>query len=119
MGIGILQAASNLGYDFLAVAGKDYNAMVLAINIENFSGGLGTSGFIGFTMSLCNPRFSATQFALLSSLMAVGRDILAAPLSGELAQRIQQSAPIHTAINQIILLAGKTKKAGRYSFLLP
>lgn len=88
---GGLQAVSNLGYFALAVVGKSYLALVLAVNVENFCGGLGTAGFVGFLMSLCNPRFSATQFALLSSLMAIGRDFLAGPASGELAQRLTQS----------------------------
>jgi PAT family beta-lactamase induction signal transducer AmpG len=76
---GILQAVSNLAYFFLAYLGKNYQAMVLAINIEQFCGGLGTAAFVAFLMSLCNQRFSATQYALLSSLMAVSRDILSAP----------------------------------------
>jgi len=76
---GILQAVSNLAYFFLAYVGKNYQAMVLAINIEQFCGGLGTAAFVAFLMSLCNQRFSATQYALLSSLMAVSRDILSAP----------------------------------------
>lgn len=76
---GILQAVSNLAYFFLASVGKNYQAMVLAINIEQFCGGLGTAAFVAFLMSLCNQRFSATQYALLSSLMAVSRDILSAP----------------------------------------
>lgn len=53
--------------------------MVLAINVENFCGGLGTAGFVAFLMSLCNPQFSATQYALLSSFMAVSRDLLVTP----------------------------------------
>jgi MFS transporter, PAT family, beta-lactamase induction signal transducer AmpG len=85
---GGLQAISNLGYWILASVGKDYTTLVLAINVENFCSGLGTAGFVGFLMSLCNPKFSATQFALLSSLMAVGRDLIAGPSSGELAQRL-------------------------------
>ena len=89
---GGLQAVSNLGYWALAIVGKDYTALVLAINVENFCGGLGTAGFLGFLMSLCNPNFSATQFALLSSLMAVGRDLIAGPSSGEFAQRLVFSA---------------------------
>ena len=89
---GGLQAVSNLGYWALAIVGKDYTALVLAINVENFCGGLGTAGFLGFLMSLCNPNFSATQFALLSSLMAVGRDVIAGPSSGEFAQRLVFSA---------------------------
>jgi len=76
---GILQAVSNLAYFCLAYLGKNYQAMVLAINIEQFCGGLGTAAFVAFLMSLCNQRFSATQYALLSSLMAVSRDILSAP----------------------------------------
>jgi PAT family beta-lactamase induction signal transducer AmpG len=86
---GGLQAISNVGYLILAVVGKNYPTMVLAINVENFCSGLGTAGFLGFLMSLCNAKFSATQFALLSSLMAVGRDLIAGPSSGEVAQRLR------------------------------
>jgi PAT family beta-lactamase induction signal transducer AmpG len=87
---GIVQAVSNIGYYLLAVFGKNYPLMIGAINVENFSGGLGTAGFLGFLMSLCNARFSATQFALLSSLMAVGRDSIAAPAAGEIAGRMKE-----------------------------
>ena len=76
---GGLQAVSNLAYFALAQVGKNYSALVLTINIENFCAGLGTAAFVAFLMSLCNPRFSATQYALLSSLMALSRDILVAP----------------------------------------
>lgn len=81
---GGLQAVSNLAYYILAQLGQNYPFMVIAINIENFCAGLGTAAFVAFLMSLCNPQFSATQFALLSSLMAVSRDILVAP-AGQLA----------------------------------
>jgi len=76
---GGLQAISNLAYFILAQLGQNYRGMVLAINLENFCGGLGTSVFVAFLMSLCDRRFSATQYALLSSLMAVSRDLLVAP----------------------------------------
>lgn len=79
---GGLQAISNLAYLLLAEVGKNYQLMVISINIENFCAGLGTAAFVAFLMSLCNQRFSATQFALLSSLMAVSRDILVAPAGG-------------------------------------
>jgi MFS transporter, PAT family, beta-lactamase induction signal transducer AmpG len=84
---GGLQAVSNFAYYFLALTGKHLSAMVLAINIENFCSGLVVAGFVGYLMSLCNPEFSATQFALLSSLMAVGRDLIAGPLAGEIAAK--------------------------------
>ncbi|MES1022366.1 MFS transporter [Gloeocapsa sp. BRSZ] len=82
---GGLQAISNLAYFMQAQLGRNYPFMVLTINIENFCAGLGTAAFVAFLMSLCNQRFSATQYALLSSLMAVSRDILVAP-AGALAE---------------------------------
>lgn len=82
---GGLQAVSNLAYFSLALVGRSYPLMVLTVNIENFCAGLGTAGFLGFLMSLCNPRFSATQYALLSSLVAVSREVFASP-GGAIAQ---------------------------------
>jgi PAT family beta-lactamase induction signal transducer AmpG len=82
---GVLQAVSNLAYFVLAQIGKNYSFLVITINIENFCAGLGTAAFVAFLMSLCNQRFSATQYALLSSLMALSRDILVAP-AGTLAK---------------------------------
>ena len=84
---GVLQAGSNFAYLLLAYVGRNYALMVVTIIIENFCTGLGTASLVGFLMSLCNPKFSATQYALLSSLMAVGRDVLSAP-SGSIAQNV-------------------------------
>ena len=72
---GLLQLLSNLGYYALAVAGKNYSLLVLAVNIENFSAGLVTVATVAFLMNLCNHRFTTTQFALFSSLMAISRDV--------------------------------------------
>jgi PAT family beta-lactamase induction signal transducer AmpG len=69
-------------------------------------------------MSLCNPRFSATQFALLSSLMAVGRDLLAGPASGELAQRLQPFIQSNPALFGNAYLAGATQQGWALFFLL-
>jgi MFS transporter, PAT family, beta-lactamase induction signal transducer AmpG len=84
---GILQAASNFAYFVLAYVGREYAVMIAAIVIENVCYGLATAALVGFIMSLCNPRFSATQYALLSSLIAVGRDVIASP-SGSIAERV-------------------------------
>lgn len=81
---GILQLVSNLGYYVLAVAGKNYSLLVLAINIENFCAGLVTVVTVAYLMSLCDRSFTTTQFALFSSLVAISRDILSAP-AGQLA----------------------------------
>jgi PAT family beta-lactamase induction signal transducer AmpG len=74
-----LQAFSNLAFAGLALVGKNYAAMVAAIGIENICGGMGTAAFIAFLMSLCDKRFTATQYALLSSLMAVARVLAGVP----------------------------------------
>jgi len=81
---GGLQIASNFCYLVLIYTGRNYSVLVLAVIVENVCYGLATAALVGFIMTLCNPRFSATQYALLSSLIAVGRDVLAAP-SGSIA----------------------------------
>ena len=76
---GILQAVSNLAYYALALAGQQYPLLVGTILVENFCMGMVSSGFVAFMMSMCSTRFSATQYALLSSLTGVGRDVLVSP----------------------------------------
>ncbi|MDX1977279.1 MAG: AmpG family muropeptide MFS transporter [Pseudanabaenaceae cyanobacterium bins.68] len=84
---GGLQAVSNLAYWGLAQIGANFWGLILTINIENFCAGLGTAAFVAFLMNLCNQEFSATQYALLSSFMAVSGKILVAP-AGVLAQNL-------------------------------
>lgn len=81
MVFGILQAISNLVFMWLAVAGKDYGLMIGAIGFENLAGGMGTAAFVALLMSLCNHRYSATQYALLSALSAMAR-VFVGPPSG-------------------------------------
>lgn len=76
---GILQAVSNLGFMLLAMAGKSYGMLVFAIALENLTGGMGTSAFVALVMSLCHTKYTATQFALLSSVEALGRVFLGRP----------------------------------------
>ncbi|HKU50915.1 MAG TPA: hypothetical protein VJQ25_00485, partial [Nitrospira sp.] len=70
---GILQALSNLSFMLLAWIGKSYEALAASVIIENVTGGMGTAAFVALVMSLCDHRYTATQFALLSSLEALGR----------------------------------------------
>ena len=76
---GLLQAGTNLLYMILAQTGQHYGLMVVTITVEHFCSGLGTAAFLAYLMSLCNHGFSATQYALLSSLWAFTRDVGAAP----------------------------------------
>ncbi|HEX6362803.1 MAG TPA: MFS transporter [Albitalea sp.] len=110
MAFGVLQMASNLGFWWLAVSGKGLlpglvipafdwgfvklaqatpvdGGLLMVIAAENLSGGMGTAAFMAFLMSLCNQRFTATQFALLSAFAAVGR-VWVGPLAGVLAASI-------------------------------
>jgi PAT family beta-lactamase induction signal transducer AmpG len=61
--------------------------LLMVIAFENLSGGMGTAAFVAFLMSLCNQRFTATQFALLSAFASVGR-VWVGPLAGVLAESI-------------------------------
>jgi MFS transporter, PAT family, beta-lactamase induction signal transducer AmpG len=76
---GFGQMVSTLGFVVLAYAGHNNAMLALVIAIENLTGGLGTTVFIGFMASLTDRRFTATQYALLSSLMGVPRVLLSAP----------------------------------------
>jgi len=75
----VFQGLSNLTYYGLSLSGKNHGFMVSAVITENFGLGLVTGAMTAYLMSMCNKRFTATQFALLSSLMAASRDILVAP----------------------------------------
>lgn len=83
LSFGILAAVANLTFMILAMVGKNYAVACTAIFIENICSGMGTAAFVALIMSLCSPKFTATQFALLSSLGMVGR-IYVGPASGHL-----------------------------------
>jgi len=74
-----LQAFSNFAFTALALIGKNYASMVVAIGLENICGGMGTAAFVAFMMRLCDKRFTATQYALLTSFMAVTRVLAGVP----------------------------------------
>ena len=74
---GILQGASNLMYVAQAYAGHDTLMLAVTISLENFTGGMGSAAFVAYLSGLCNVAFTATQYALLSSLASVGRTTLA------------------------------------------
>ncbi len=110
LAFGVLQMVSNLGFWWLAVEGRgslpglllpafDWGfvslarptpvdgGLLLVIAAENLSSGMGTAAFVAFLMSLCNQRFSATQYALLSAFASIGR-VWVGPLAGVLAESI-------------------------------
>ena len=107
---GVLQMASNLGFWWLAVGGKGQlggvllpafdwgfikltaatpvdGGLLLVVAVDNLSGGMGNAAFVAFMMSLCNQRFTATQYALISAFSSIGR-VWVGPLAGVLAETI-------------------------------
>ena len=110
LAFGVLQLVSNLAFWWLAVGGKgtlgamtipafDWafvklaaptpvdGALLAAVAAENLSSGMGTAAFVAFLMALCNHKFTATQFALLSAFASIGR-VWVGPLAGVLAESI-------------------------------
>src|SRR6185437_11509928 len=81
MAFGILQAVSTLTFMGLALAGRSYPVMVLAVGLENLTSGMGTVAFVALLMALCDHRYTATQYALLSALAAFGR-VYVGPVAG-------------------------------------
>ena len=84
---GILQAVSTAGFAALALIGASNLALAAVIAFENLSSGMGTAVYVAFMASLTNKKFTATQYALLSSLMGVPR-VLAATPTGWLAAHL-------------------------------
>ncbi|MCF8144938.1 MAG: AmpG family muropeptide MFS transporter [Deltaproteobacteria bacterium] len=76
---GVLQAVSTAGFALLARVGHSVPLLSGVIAFENLSGGMGTAAYVAFMASITNKRFTATQYALLSSLMGVPRVIASAP----------------------------------------
>jgi PAT family beta-lactamase induction signal transducer AmpG len=74
---GLLQAVANLTFSWLALVGINQWALALAITCENFTSAIGTVIFVAYLSALCrNPLHTATQYALLTALAAVGRTYL-------------------------------------------
>ena len=84
---GVVQALSGFSFYILAHVGKNYAVMMTAVCVENICSGLATSAFTAFMMNICDKRYTATQFALLTSFMAITRTLVATP-SGFIQQGV-------------------------------
>ena len=105
---GAIGGLTNLAYWGLARFGGGLQGLILTVSIEHFAHGMVTAAFLALLMSLCNPRFSATQYALLSGVYALSRSVLAAP-AGFLAQAVGWSSffalTLAAAVPSFLLLA--------------
>lgn len=82
---GILQAVTNLVFVYQASQGRDFPLLFASLGAENLAGGLGQAAFVTFITSLCDRRYSAFQYALLSSIAMIGT-ITIGPLAGVVAK---------------------------------
>jgi MFS transporter, PAT family, beta-lactamase induction signal transducer AmpG len=101
---GVLQALANLSFSWLALVGTNHWALAFAISAENFTSAIGTVIFVAYLSALCkNPLHTATQYALLTALAAVGRTFLS---SG--AGYVQQATgwPLFFAICVVVAVPG-------------
>jgi len=84
---GLAQAFSNLMFVLLAVAGKNFALMTASIFVENFCTGMSTAALLAFMMSLCDHRYTASQFAILSTFASLGRVFLG-PVAGIMVENM-------------------------------
>ena len=84
---GILQAVSTAGFSLLALIGNNLTGLAAVIAVENLTGGMGTAAYVAYMASITNKKFTATQYALLSSLMGIPRVLASAP-TGFMAQNM-------------------------------
>ena len=85
--MGLVQLLSSLGYAAAAAVPPDLALISAAALFENFAAGLGTAAFLAFLMSVCERRYAATQFALLTAVYALSRWAVGL-VSGVLAERL-------------------------------
>ena len=84
---GVLQSAGNLFYVLQAVGGHRLAYLALCVTAENVTGAMAGTALVSYISSLCSPAFTATQYALLSSLAVVGRTVVASS-GGVLAEKL-------------------------------
>lgn len=82
---GILQCFSTLLFSLQAIYGHNMPLFIVVVTVENFISGLATTALVAYVSSLCNKAYTATQYALLSSIMGASRDIFSST-SGVVAQ---------------------------------
>ncbi|MBS1984113.1 MAG: AmpG family muropeptide MFS transporter [Bdellovibrionales bacterium] len=87
IGFGIFQSVCTLGFSYLAVLGHSVMGLSAIITVDNLATGMATSAYVAFMGTLTNKKFTATQYALLTSVMGIPRVLVAAP-TGYMAKEL-------------------------------
>ena len=110
---GVLQIAGTLMFVVQAKVGHSVPMLVVTITAENVTSGMATSAFVAYLSSLCNQAYTATQYALLSSMTAFSRDVLSAS-AGWAAEKVDWSGffliSASAAVPGLLVLAWLMKK---------
>ncbi|MBP8135586.1 MAG: MFS transporter [Rhodoferax sp.] len=110
----ILSAATNLLFAWLAAHGHDLTALIFVISADNLSSGIASAAFIAYLSSLTNVQYSATQYALFSSMMLLAPKFLAG-FSGQFvdafgyAEFFNATAMLGVPVLLLIWLASRSK----------
>lgn len=94
---GVMQMLANGLYVVQALSGHDTTMLAATISLENLAGGMAAAAFVAYLSGLCSPGYTATQYALLSALALLGRNLFAA-LSGKLAAYLGWMGFFSTAV---------------------
>lgn len=100
---GVLQGISNLPFAYLATQGNSLTWLMISVVSDNLASAMATSAFVAYMSFLCNTAYTATQYALLSSLMALPRDLLSSG-SGWIADHT--TWPVFFVITALLSLPG-------------
>lgn len=110
---GVLMAVSNLVFVVQARAGHDMWMLAITVAVENVTTGMGTTAFVAYLSGLCNVAYTATQYALLTSLMALSRTVMSSG-AGWLADQVDWTAffvlSTVAAVPGLLLLAWMTRR---------
>ncbi|MEK9722247.1 MAG: AmpG family muropeptide MFS transporter [Rhodospirillaceae bacterium] len=115
---GVGQLTGNLAFAALASTGKSLTMLTLAIAVENLTGAMATAAFVAYLSALCDARFTATQYALLTSLTAQARTVFAAGggwLADQLGWTLFFIATVAAAAPGLILLVWLMRRVGHES----
>jgi PAT family beta-lactamase induction signal transducer AmpG len=100
---GVLQALTNLLFGYLALQGNDLVWLGVAITADNLAGGVASAALVAYLSGLCNVAFTATQYALFSSFMALGTTVLSSG-SGWVADHLDW--PIFWGLTTLMAIPG-------------
>jgi len=112
---GIGQLTGNLAFALLAATGKSLPMLTLAIAVENLTGAMATAAFVAYLSALCHLQFTATQYALLTSLTAQARTVFAAGggwLADQLGWMVFFLATIAAAVPGLVVLVWLMRRTG-------